>query len=324
MLRLTSLLRTTTAQSRGGVALLCGGATAAAAAALAKPALAKPACCEAKPAHCEAKSAPALFLAAPAEATAKPTMEQRLIAEAIGTGIIVQLGCGAVCALKYAGGNFGTFGLAAAWGVAVALAVYTTRGISGAHLNPAVTTALTAIGLFPQDEAPLFIGAQVLGATIAGAANYLIFSSGIAASEAAASIVRGSAASTASFAGAFGMVPNAALMGPAGAFVAEVWMTSILMYLILAIGDAPHDSVPGAAAPALVGASVSCLICVFGPVTGCGMNPARDLGPRLVTLLTGWGSAALTAGWVYTLGPVVGATCGAFAYKATLASEVTK
>lgn len=76
------------------------------------------------------------------------------------------------------------------------------------------------------------------------------------------------------------MVPNTALLGVAGAFVAEVWMTAILMFVILGIGDEAAGSVPAAAQPALVGATVTTLICTFGPVTGCGMNPARDLGPR--------------------------------------------
>ena len=219
------------------------------------------------------------------------------MAEAFGTGLIVQFGCGAVCALKYANAPFNTFGIAAAWGIGVTLAVYATRAVSGAHLNPAVTAALVSVDAFPAEEAPLYIAALMAGATVAASVNYMVFSAGIAASEAAASIVRGTAASTASFAGAFGMVPNAAITGAIGAF---------------------------AAAPVLVGSTVAGLICTFGPVTGCGMNPARDLGPRLVTLFTGWGGAALTAGWVYTLGPLVGACLGAYAYKHTLASEVTR
>ena len=117
------------------------------------------------------------------------------------------------------------------------------------------------------------------GATFAGAVNYAIFASGIAAMEASEAIVRGSAASTASFAGAFGMVPNPLVMGPVGAFVAEVWMTGILLFLIAALTDTAAGSVPDGAAPALIGGTVGVLIGTFGPVTGCGMNPARDLGP---------------------------------------------
>ena len=81
---------------------------------------------------------------------------------------------------------------------------------------------------------------------------------------------------------------------------------------------APHESVPGAAGPALVGASVSCLICVFGAVTGCGMNPARDIGPRLITLCAGWGKAALTAAPVYTIGPIIGAILGGALHEAVM------
>lgn len=367
-----------------------------------------------RPALCAPASA-----AKAAEPAPAPSLEKRCLAEAIGTGIIVQGGCGVVCALKYAGANPTLFGLATIWGASVALAAYSTRAISGAHLNPAVTCALVANDLFPIEEAPQYVGAQLAGATLAGTINYAIFATGIAALEASEGIVRGAAASTASYAGAFGMVPNAAvrcraraagfccycllrpmqpslttiacaractlafglppllllgshqLIGPVGAFVAEVWMTGILLFLIAAITDEKAGSVPAAAQPALIGTTVAVLIGTFGPVTGCGMNPARDLGPRahararaarsprglllpsarsarapglfatlppvltactahapcgpapgppkcagLVTLATGWGSAALTSSWVYTLGPLIGGPLGMMAYRA--------
>jgi len=163
--------------------------------------------------------------------------------------------------------------------------------------------------------------AQCTGATIAAAINYAIFSAGIAAMEASQGIVRGTAASTASFAGAFGMVPNAQLLGTAGALAAEVWMTSVLVFLIFAIGD-ENGAFPKGSGPFFVGTTVTALVTVFGPVTGCGMNPARDLGPRLVTLLTGWGAAATTSWWIYTLGPIVGAVLGGMAYQATFADAL--
>jgi len=271
----------------------------------------------------ESKSEPSL-VASPAESNSEPSLMARCLAEAIGTGIIVAGGCGSVCAVKYAAAGTGQFGLSAAWGLSVALAVYTTRAISGAHLNPAVTCALTAIGKSAPEDAAPYIGAQCLGAFVAGLANYCIFSAGIAEMEAAAGLARGTAASTASFAGAFGMVPNTALLGAAGCVAAEVYMTAILMFLILGIGDADSGSVPAAAQPALVGATVATLICTFGPVTGCGMNPARDLGPRLVTLLTGWGAAAGTAWYCYTVGPVIGAVLGAYAYQELMAPQTAK
>lgn len=277
-----------------------------------------PACEEAAPGRREAK----LLVASPAEAT--PSLAARCIAEALGTGIIVAGGCGAVCTSKYAGGNSTLFGVAAAWGMSVALAVYVTRAVSGAHLNPAVTCALVAIGKAPAEEAPLYIGAQCAGAFVAAGVNYAIFSAAIVAHEAAAGIARGSAASAASYAGAFGMVPNAAVVGAAGALLAEAYMTSILTFIILGAGDADAASVPAGAQPAVIGAAVAALICTFGPVTGCGMNPARDLGPRLVTLLTGWGGAATTAWYAYTVGPVIGAVAGAFAYQELVAPHTKR
>ena len=97
------------------------------------------------------------------------------------------------------------------------------------------------------------------------------------------------------------MVPTTALMKAPAAFFAEIWMTGVLVFMIFAIGD-PGKTVPADAGPVLVGATVTALITVFGPVTGCGMNPARDLGPRLVTLCTGWGGAALSSWCLCTLG----------------------
>lgn len=264
------------------------------------------------------------MLAVKAEEPVAPSLITKCLAEAIGVGIIVSGGCGVVSAGKYAGANVGLFGGAAVWGMSVMLAVFATRAISGAHLNPAVTAGLVAINAAPIEEAPFYVAAQCAGGAVAGLMNYLVFSSGIAAFETSAGIVRGTAASVASFNGAFGMVPNTALLGVGGAFVAEVWMTSILMFLILAIGDANTGSVPSSAAPALVGATVTMLISTFGPVTGCGMNPARDLGPRLVTALTGWGAAATTSWYIYTFGPVLGAVLGAMAYQELMAPTTKK
>ena len=82
---------------------------------------------------------------------------QKCLAEAVGTGIIIQGGCGVVCALKYAGSTIGPGAIAAVWGASVALAVYATANISGAHLNPAVTAALTVTGKSPIEDAAPFV-----------------------------------------------------------------------------------------------------------------------------------------------------------------------
>ncbi len=262
-----------------------------------------------QPARCDAATTP----------SQPPTLVQRCIAEAVGTGIIITGGCGVVSAAKYASSGITVGGIASVWGTSVALAVYATRDISGAHLNPAVTAALAVHkpDALPIEEAPFYVAAQIAGATIASAINYAVFSNGIAAFEAAQGIVRGTAASTASFHGAFGMVPTTALMKAPAAFFAEIWMTGVLVFMIFAIGD-PGKTVPADAGPVLVGATVTALITVFGPVTGCGMNPARDIGPRLITLCAGWGKAALTAAPVYTIGPIIGAILGGALHEAVM------
>eukprot|EP00658_Telonema_sp_P-2_P061955 TRINITY_DN5060_c0_g1_i6.p1 TRINITY_DN5060_c0_g1~~TRINITY_DN5060_c0_g1_i6.p1 ORF type:complete len:118 (-),score=11.01 TRINITY_DN5060_c0_g1_i6:365-718(-) len=112
------------------------------------------------------------------------------------------------------------------------------------------------------------------------------------------------------------MVPNTALLRtPVGAVATEIWATGVFGFLVFGLTD-PRNSVPDAASPVLIGATVASLVAVYGPMTGCGLNPARDLGPRLVTALTGWKGAALRSAWVYTAGPTVGAVLGGAAYQA--------
>ena len=134
-----------------GRAALCGGAVGVAGCGIKRTML--------QPARCDGQgsmhSAGDHVVHAPAEAAStQPSLMVRCLAEAIGTAIIVQGGCGAVCAMKYAGASFSTFGIAAVWGVSVMLAAYSTRAVSGAHLNPAVTVALVSTGSFPAQDAP--------------------------------------------------------------------------------------------------------------------------------------------------------------------------
>jgi glycerol uptake facilitator-like aquaporin len=88
--------------------------------------------------------------------------------------------------------------------------------------------------------------------------------------------------------------------------------------MVFAITD-PNKTVPDAAGPVLVGGTVATLILGVAPLTGCGMNPARDLGPRLVTAAVGWGGAAMSPGfWIYTAGPFAGAVLGGALYNMLL------
>ena len=233
--------------------------------------------------------------------------------EAVGTGLIVLLGCGSVASVKYLASGMTLGGVSIIWGSSVALAVYATRDASGAHLNPAITAALAVHRpeAVPLEMALGYMAAQTLGAAGAALLNYAVFSRAIAEFEAKGGLVRGAPGSAASYAGAFACLPSPGR----GALAAEVLATSILSYLVFALTDA-RTGAPSGAQPALVGCAVTALVSVFGPVCGAGMNPARDLGPRLVTLLMGWKGEGLRGAPAYTLGPLLGAVLGAGAYDA--------
>ena len=250
------------------------------------------------------------------------TLAQKCAAEALGVFVIITGGCGAVCASNFGGAPLTHFQVAAAFGLAVTMAVYLTRDVSGAHLNPAITAALAVHDpeACPADTVAPYVGAQMFGATIGAALNWAAYRGGIASAHAAAGVVPGTAASAQLLSGAFHMIPNWGLVKSSpGALLGEMAMTAALAFVVFAIGD-PDKSFPAAAAPALVGATVATIVLPGGPLTQCGMNPARDLGPRLVAAMQGGlkGAALTPAAWVYTVGPIVGAIAGGALYNATL------
>jgi MIP family channel proteins len=230
--------------------------------------------------------------------------------------LIIGIGCGCVSGAKYMNSGLGLTGIALTWGSVVSLAVYATRDVSGAHLNPAITASLLVNkpDALPLTHAPYYIASQLIGATGGAAVNYLLFRNAISAYEKKAGFLRGTAASASVYDAAFGLLPNTAALRTGGAFAAEVVATGAFAYLIYAVTDS-NSTVPAAAAPALIGAAVAALVAAFGPITGCGMNPARDLGPRLVTAMAGWRGAAFQSAWAYTAGPVTGAILGGALYQ---------
>ncbi|GAB5358761.1 hypothetical protein AAMO2058_000486300 [Amorphochlora amoebiformis] len=246
------------------------------------------------------------------------TLFQKCLAETIGTGALISIGCGVVGALKYANYPIGPFGVSAVWGATVMLVVYSIGDISGAHINPAITASL-AINKpddFPAEHIPYYVSSQMLGATVASLGTYGLFRHGIQALEVKEGIKRGSVASAQIYNGAFGLIADPKYVrGPGSHLAIEIMATSFLSFFVFALSD-EDNTIPKQATPALVGATVMTLVNTFAPLTGCGMNPARDLGPRLVTAVTGWGPVAFKSAWLYTVGPVIGAVLGGATYNA--------
>jgi MIP family channel proteins len=238
---------------------------------------------------------------------------RELVAECLGTFIIVQLGTGVVMAEIFAGATVGLFQIAAVWIIAVTLAICCTASISGAHLNPAISIAFCLLRRsksFGWSKLIPYILAQTAGAILGSCVNLIMYASLIQEFEAVNGIVRSSAGAIAS-ARAFGEY-YAAPVTTATAFFAEAFGTAVLAGVIFALTHKGNDTVKhNVYIPPFIGMTVGGLITVIAPITQAGFNPARDFGPRIVAYLAGWHSVAFLNCWVYIVAPIVGAPLGA-------------
>jgi glycerol uptake facilitator protein len=241
------------------------------------------------------------------------------IAEFMGTGLFMFFGTSVLCAAKLAGASFGLWEICVVWGLGIALAVYLTAGISGAHLNPAVTIALWVFASFDAKKVIPYIVAQIAGAFCGAAVTYMLYHNMFADYELAHHMVRGSQDSL-FLASIFSTYPAAAISVWQAALV-EFIITSILIGLILALTDDGNGVPKGPLAPLLIGVLVAVIGAATAPLTGFAMNPARDFGPKLFTFLNGWGPIAMTGGrdipyfLVPLIAPVLGGLFGAAVYR---------
>lgn len=244
---------------------------------------------------------------------------KQCIAEMIGLAFVLFLGAGCVSVAVLTNSVIGIWEICIIWGVAFGLAIYLCAGVSGAHLNPAVTIALWACAGFERNKVLPYIVAQTLGALIGAEMAYLCYSSLFEAYEAAHQIVRGSSESLA-LAGIFSTYANPNLSIPHAALI-EVMITAVLMMLIMALLDDNNGIPRGPLAPMLIGLLVAVIGGATAPLTGFAMNPARDLGPKIFAYFAGWGDIAFTGGrtipyfLVPLIAPVIGALIGIKLYQ---------
>ncbi len=219
------------------------------------------------------------------------TLKGQCIAEFLGTGLLIFFGVGCVAALKVAGASFGQWEISVIWGLGVAMAIYLTAGVSGAHLNPAVTIALWLFACFDKRKVIPFIVSQVAGAFCAAALVYGLYYNLFFDFEQTHHIVRGSVESV-DLAGTFSTYPNPHI-NFVQAFAVEMVITAILMGLILALTDDGNGVPRGPLAPLLIGLLIAVIGASMGPLTGFAMNPARDFGPKVFALAGGLGQCRL-------------------------------
>ena len=260
------------------------------------------------------------------------------LGEVLGTFLLVFFGCGSVCAAVTTGAFVGVFQVAMVWGLGIAAAISLTGGVSGAHLNPAVTIALAAYRRFPVRKIAPYISAQMLGAFIASAFLFLLFSGTISSYEKAHGIVRGASGSEASAMVFAEYFPNPdgrplteatrAAMPGWRAFAAETVGTGVLMLVILGVTDERNTAFPSSLAAPAIGLTVTLLISILSPLTMACFNPARDLAPRIFSSIAGWNRVPFEVngwGWltVYCLAPVLGALAGGLVYRLCLVPAFT-
>lgn len=196
------------------------------------------------------------------------------------------------------------------------LAIYATRHLSCAHLNPAVSLAMVLSKRMEIKLLPVYWLGQFLGAFLAAAALFCLFAGPIADYEAAHSIVRGTPGSvkTAMMFGEF--YPNISTWA---ALTAETMGTFLLVFFIFSLTEGCNVGRPdNALAPFFIGMAVMIIICVIAPLTQAALNPSRDLAPRAFSYLAGWKQAAFPDRnfglLVYGLGPLLGGAIAALIF----------
>jgi glycerol uptake facilitator protein len=257
-------------------------------------------------------------------------------AEVLGTFVLICFGDGvvamAVAALNQSGRGTAIFDASGdwliigwGWGFAVAFGVYVAGGISGAHLNPAVTVALAVRRGFEWRKVPGYVIAQILGAFLGAFLVYIVYKGAIDSYERANHIVRGDPNSVPTFS-IFATFPAKYLGNFVGPLVDQIVGTAFLVGFIFALTDERNQPPKANLAPLIVGFVVVAIGLSFGANAGYAINPARDLGPRLFAWVAGWGKVAMPGDygnvdwyfWIPIVGPLIGGLVGAFVYDGVI------
>jgi aquaporin NIP len=199
---------------------------------------------------------------------------KRYLSEGLGTFVLVFAGTGAIVINSASNGAIGHAGIALTFGLVVLAMIYTFGDVSGAHLNPAVTTGFAVAGRLPWREVPPYVLAQSLGALAASGLLRALFPAD----------------------------PKLGATFPAGtagqSFILEIVLTFILMLVILSVSTGAKEK--GITAGIAVGAVIGLEAMFAGPICGASMNPARSLAPAVV-------SGNLQHLWLYFAAPIIGA-----------------
>ena len=231
----------------------------------------------------------------------------QLLGEFLGTFILILLGNGVVSGVvlnKKKDTGAGWVAITLGWGFAVMMGVYVSGFMSPAHLNPAVTIAMAMIGSFSWSLVFPYIIAQMLGAMVASIILYLMFYPHYAETKNPADIL-----------GTFSTGP--AIRQTSSNLISEIVGTAVLTTGILAFGQYAITQTSGVS-PLLVGAIITAIGLSLGATTGYSLNPARDLGPRImhaILPIKGKGDSDWSYAWIPVVGPIIGGSLGALLFN---------
>lgn len=240
-------------------------------------------------------------------------------AEFLGTFILIVFGTGVVAQVvlsKHQNGDYISINLG--WGLAVTMAVYVSGGVSGAHLNPAITIAMAALRRFPVRKLIPYILAQFLGAFTAAATVFMTYREAFQNFDHGVRQITGPEAT----AGVFATYPQDFLSNLPGGVFDQVVGTALLVILVFALSDKKNAAPESHITPLFVGLAVTLIGMTFGFNSGYAINPARDLAPRIFTAIAGWGEGVFTAHdhwwWIPVVAPCLGAILGGAIYDSLI------
>jgi MIP family channel proteins len=243
-------------------------------------------------------------------------------AEFLGTFILIVFGVGVVAQVVLSGAKNGDYlSISLGWGLAVTMGAYVAAGVSGAHLNPALTLALAVHGRFAWRKVIPYLFAQFSGAFLASVLVFATYREALDKFDGGIRQVSGPLGT----AGIWATYPQPFLSTFPGGFLDQVVGTFLLVLMVFALSDRKNNPPAAHVAPVLVGAAVVLIGMTFGFNAGYAINPARDLSPRLFTYLAGWGPAVFREGnywwWVPVVAPCVGAIAGGMVYELLIAKH---
>jgi aquaporin Z len=233
---------------------------------------------------------------------------KKYLAELIGTFSLVLIGCGSAViagSSQVGPSGIGLLGISIAFGFAVVAMAYAIGGISGCHINPAVTVGVLVAGRMTSKDAAGYIISQLIGATLGAAVLYLLASgkSGWVMPE-------------------WGLGANGwgegylAGFNTTSAFVAEAVFTCLFLFVILAVTSKYGNSTMAGLA---IGVTLMLIHLVVIPITGTSVNPARSFGPAIFS-----GGKALSQLWLFFVAPILGAILAALIWKLGFETEDKK